>query len=140
MADTGHGNEQQSAIEPRDPQWATSPAGKYYRLVHLDPAKAGLKGVPAVFVIWHSGVRPRWVYVGRTENLAASVEIISDNDDIMQYEVNGGLFITWSLIREKMQPGVIEYLTTVLEPLVAGPRGSGKRVTPVPVLVPGIKS
>jgi hypothetical protein len=139
MAETGHGNEQQTAMEPRGPKWATSPAGKYYRLVHLDPTKAGLKGVPAVSVIWHSGVRSRWVYVSRIKNPAASVEIISDNDDIMQYEVNGGLFITWSLVREKMQLGVIEYLTSVLESLVASPKGSVKRVTPVPVLMPGIK-
>ena len=140
MADTGHGNAQPLAAEPRDPQWVRSPAGKYYRLVHLDATNAGLKGLPAVFVIWHSGVRPRWVYVGRTKNLAASLEIIPDNDDIMQYEVNGGLFITWSLIREGMQPGVVHYLSAVLEPLVANSEHPGKRVTPVPVLVPGIKS
>ena len=77
--------------------------------------------------------------MSRIKNPAASVEIISDNDDIMQYEVNGGFFITWSLVREKMQLGVIEYLTSVLESLVASPKGSVKRVTPVPVLMPGIK-
>ncbi len=139
MADTGHGNAQPLADEPRDPKWVTSPAGKFYRLVHFDPAQAGLKGVSAVFVIWHSGVRPRWVYVGRTTDLAASLDIILDNDDIMQYEVNGGLFITWSLIREGLQPGVVHYLSTVLEPLVANSERPGKRLTPVPVLVPGIK-
>ncbi len=139
MADTVHGNAQPFAAEPRDPKWVTSPTGKYCRLVHLDPTQAGLEGISAVFVIWHSGVRPRWVYVGRTADLAATLEIISDNDDIMQYEVNGGLFITWSLIREKMQPGVMRYLSAALEPLVAGPKGPGKRVTPIPVLVPGIK-
>lgn len=127
------------AGQPRDPNWAKTPSGKYHRLAHLDPDDGGLKGAPAVFVIWHSGVRPRWVYVGGTANLAASLERVLGNDDIMQYEVNGGLFITWSGIREKMQPGVIHYLDSVLEPLVASPERPAKRVTPVPVLIPGIK-
>ena len=139
MADADHGKARLFEVEPQDPKWARSPAGKFHRLAHIDPARAGLNGVPAVFVIWHSGVRPRWVYVGRTADLAATLEIIPDNDDIMQYEVNGGLFITWSLIREGMQPGVVHYLNSVLEPLVASPERPGKRVTPIPVLVPGIK-
>ena len=139
MNDAGHGNAQPFAAEARDPKWARSPAGKYHRFVLLDPTQAGLKGVSAVFVMWHSGVRPRWVYVGRTTDLAASLEIIPDNDDIMQYEVNGGLFITWSLVREEMQPGVVRYLSAALEPRVANSERPGKRVTPIPVLVPGIK-
>lgn len=127
------------AAEPRDPNWAKTPSGKYFRLSRLDPSERAFKGVPAVFVVWHSGVRPQWVYVGGTTNLAASLEKVLGNDEIMQYEVNGGLFITWSAVRDKMQPGVIGYLNSVLDPLVAGSERPRKNVTPVPVLIPGIK-
>ena len=127
------------AVEPRDPNWAKTISGKYRRLTHLDLDDGGLKGALAVFVIWHSGVRPQWVYVGGTTDLAASLEMVLGNDEIMQYEVNGDLFITWSGIRDKMQPGVIHYLNSVLNPLVAGSERPGKKVTPVPVLIPGNK-
>ena len=126
-------------VKPQDPKWAMTPSGKYHRLIHLYPTDGGLRGASAVFVIWHSGVRPQWVYVGSTTNLAASLESVLGNDDIMQYEANGGLFVTWFEIRKGLQRGVIHYLNSVLEPLVAGSERPGKRVTPVPVLIPGIK-
>lgn len=126
-----------AANQPQDPQWAKTAAGKYRRLVHLDTAP--LKGVSAVFILWHSGMRPRWVYVGRTNDLAAALEDAAANGDIMQYDVHGGLFVTWSLIRDQMQDGAVAYLTQALQPLVANPKAPARGARPIPVLVPGIK-
>jgi len=57
----------------------------------------------------------------------------------MHYKVNGGFFIKWSGIRDKIEPSVNHYLNAALNPLVAASERSGERVTPAPVLIPGIK-
>lgn len=122
-----------------DPQWAKSPAGNFHRFVHLDPEKCGLSGVSGVYVIWHGGVLPGWVYLGKSHNLARAFHLLADNQDIMSYEVNGGLFVTWALIAGECQDGVVKHLNEVMKPKVGNRKVPGDNVVPIPVLAPGTK-
>ena len=122
---------------PEDPRWVKSPTtGKYTRLLRLDPEKLGLRDVSGVVVIWHAGVKPRWVYVSHTDDLAEHLHQIGNNQEIMRYETNGGLYVTWSLIREEYQEGVVKFLTAQMKPLIANPYIAASDADPVPVLTP----
>ncbi len=121
---------------PMDPNWATSASGRFHRLVRLDPEAEGLSRVGGVYVVWHSGVRPAWVFVGHTEDLADSFHHVAGNDDIMGYEINGGLYVSWCLIREEYRDGVVRHLHDTLKPLVDNVAVAGTDVAPVPVIAP----
>ena len=121
----------------QDPKWARSERGSFHRLVHIDPEQEGLDGVSGVYVVWHAGIRPAWVYVGRSTDLARTFHDLGNNDDVMSYEVHGGLFISWALIRHDYQDGVVRFLTDTMAPLVANPAAPGDAVEPVPVAAPG---
>ncbi|MEE9544829.1 MAG: hypothetical protein V3V55_04430 [Rhodospirillales bacterium] len=129
--------EQLAAGPPRDANWVKSPGGGFYRLLNLDPEEAGLSGVSAVYIIWHAGMRPKWVYVGRAKDLAKALHDLAGNDEIMDREIHGGLFVTWSLIREEFQDGVVSYLIENLEFLVDNPAARRNKDRPIPVIVPG---
>ena len=125
-----------------DPKWVRNPKGKFHRLFDLDPDEAGLAGVGGVYVIWHGGVSPQWVYVGESNDLRRALTAAADNEDIGQYEVNGRLFATWSLVIDKYRPGVVLYLTQSMKPLVdntAAPAESAK-VKPITVDFPKRRS
>lgn len=119
--------------EPLDPQWARPPKGGYFRFVHLDPEEYDLEKASGVYVIWHGGVRPEWLYVGCTDDLASALFAAGDNDDIMEQEVRGGLFVTWAFVKKEFQGGVVKYLVDVLKPVVGS---AGAKGDPVPVITP----
>lgn len=119
-----------------DPEWACSATGRFNRLVHMDPEEEGLTGQSGVYVIWHGGVKPQWVYVGFTDDLAAAMHAAGDDEDIMDFEIRGGLFVTWALVRQSFQPGVVRFLTDVLKPKVENPETTGIAADPVPVCPP----
>lgn len=121
---------------PEDPKWVKSSTGKYTRLIRLDPEKAGLSGVSGVVVIWHAGVKPRWVYVGYAADIAAYLHEIGNNRSIMDYEVHGGLYVTWSLIKSEFQGGVVKYLTEQMKPLIKNPVVARPDIQAIPVLTP----
>jgi hypothetical protein len=124
---------------PVDPHWVKSPVGKFYKFNSLDPEDLGLEGQSAVFVVWHAGVRPGWVYVAQTGDLAKALHAIAKEDDIMQYDIRGGLYVTWSLIKTEFQNGVVRYLTDSMDLLVPNPNEPGMKITPVPVFAPGME-
>ena len=128
------------AVRPLvDPHWVKSSIGNFYKFNSLDPEDPGLEGKSAVFVIWHAGVHPGWVYVAQTGGLAKSLHKIAGNDDVMQYDIRGGLYVIWSLIKQEFQNGVVRYLTTSMDLLVENPNKSGMKITPVPVFAPGME-
>ena len=106
---------------PRDIAWVRSPKNRFYNFLNLDPDEMGLKGVSGVFVVWRGGLRPEWVYVGNTPDLAGTFDLIYDNPDIMDFGHDGKLFITWSEIKPEFQPGVVKYLIQVMSPAVEDP-------------------
>ena len=101
-----------------DPAWARSPRGLFFRLIHLDPEEEGLSGVGGIFVVWHAGLRPQWVFVSAADDLAAAIHRLADDADVMSYEVNGGLFVSWALVRPEYRSGAVAYLTGRLRPAI----------------------
>ncbi len=128
-----------SSLLRHDPKWAQSKTGKFHRFINIDPEELGLSGASGVYVIWHSGVSPKWVYVGKSKDLAKTFHQLAEDDDIIGYEVNGGLFVSWAMIRDEYQDGVACYLRDALKPIVENPSLSCKGVTYVPVISPGSK-
>ena len=119
---------------PQDPQWARSPKGGSFNFMRLDPEEYDLAKASGVFVIWHGGVKPEWLYVGRSDDLASALHALGDNEDILSYENRGGVFVTWAFVKNDFQDGVVFYLTDLLKPLVENP--GVKKATPIPVTTP----
>lgn len=120
-----------------DPNWVRSKTGRFHRFCSLDPEEEGLEGVSGIYVIWHGGVRPGWVYMGKSDDLSATFHELGKNDEIMNYDSSGGLNVAWSLVRGRYQDGVLRYLIDILHPTVENPQSPSDKVTPVPVYPPG---
>ena len=123
-----------------DPKWARTSTGFYHRLVNIDPEASGLKGTSGVYVVWHTGARPTWLYVGRSEDLATTFYGLADDQDIMTYEIHGGVYATWALIRPEFQSGVVGYLNRSLRPKIKNPDHVDLVADPVPVRPPQPRS
>lgn len=121
---------------PIEVDWVRNSRGKFHRLLHLDTTSEGLKGLSGVFVIWHSGVKPGWVYVGRASSLASALDTAQEDEDINEYEINGGLYVTWSSIVEQHQNGVVKFLNNSMKPKVDNPQVSSIKDGPISVVVP----
>ena len=125
--------------EPFDPKWKHGEGGRFPKLLDLDPEAAGLKGVSGVFAIWHTGVKPEWVYVGASPDLAARFFELGDDKNILEYRNRGSLYCSWCLILPKFQPGSVCYLTLALKPVVNNPDCPDRDdVDLIPVLPPGM--
>ncbi len=55
----------------------------------------------------------------------------------MEYEGKGGLFVTWAVIREEFQDGVVRYLNETMNPLIENPAVEEIEDDPIPVILPG---
>ncbi|MAH84815.1 MAG: hypothetical protein CBB68_10855 [Rhodospirillaceae bacterium TMED8] len=112
----------ETAKTPLDPGWVRDKGGHFMRLLSLDPEEAGLSGKSGVFVIWHTGVKPGWVYVGHSEDLAHTFFILGKNKEVISFDNRGSLYVTWCFVRDKFADGVVAYLTQKLNPQVANPQ------------------
>jgi hypothetical protein len=123
---------------PVDPKWRRNERGYFYRLMDIDVEAVGLNATGGVYAIWHRGVRPEWVYVGHSDKLGASIVAARNNDDIADFEVNGGLYVTWSPIVAEFRDGVVNYLRLQLKPVIEQVAGEhiDESAPPVPVLPP----
>ncbi len=126
-------------VVPNNVFWIRSPKNKFYNFLNLEPEELGLKRVSGVYVIWHGGLRPEWIYIGQTTNLAAAFENLRDNDEVMEFQRHGSLFVTWSEIRREYQAGVVKYLYKILKPIVANPDSPEDDVPPIAVYPPGLE-
>ena len=137
MALFGSGNKQDVKFASvQDPGWVKSAGGRLHRFVMLDAEKEGLTGIGGIFAIWHGGLRPEWVYIGKSGDLAAAFQELAGNEDIRSYNVRGGLFVSWALIRDEYRNGVLRFLNDSMKPLVPGSDIPGEDVTPIPVIGP----
>jgi hypothetical protein len=124
---------------PQDPKWTHGEGGRFPKFLDLDPEAAGLSGKSGVFAIWHTGVQPGWVYIGRSPDLARTFFELGDNDDILEYRKRGALFVSWCYIRDDFQDGVVTYLTKALKPKVDNPQTKSEDdVEMVAVFPPGM--
>lgn len=107
--------------------------------MNLDPEEEGLERASGVYVIWHAGSRPEWLYVGSSNDLARAFHAHGIDKEILSYEMRGGVFVTWALIREEFQGGAVRYLTEELQPVIANPQAPGSSVRAIAVQLPGRK-
>jgi hypothetical protein len=135
----GNGNKQnQPKSDIQEIPWSKNAAGKYRRLAFIELAKENITGMAAIYVLWHGGVKPGWVYVGMAENLAIDLTDARQNRDIMEFDMRGGLFVTWAPINPKAAPGIFAFLTDVLQPEIINPEADAYRTKKqVKVLPPG---
>lgn len=122
--------------KPVDPGWVRNPTGGFFSFLDLDPEELNLSGVAGVYLIWHSGVRPEWVYVGHTKDMAASFHSAGKNSEITFYEQNGGLQVAWAPVMEEYREGVVKYISENFNPLVPNTDGYSDNTRPVPVIAP----
>ena len=127
-------------VNPINPKWAKAPSGGFNKLLSFDPESANIRDVGGVYIVWHGGVKPAWVYAGETPNLARSINELLDNDDVTQFEINGRLYVSWPPMLEEYRRGVALYLTKTLKPGVVNPRApteETKETYLIPVLLLG---
>lgn len=122
--------------EPVDPGWVHGPDGGFFALLTIDPEELGLTGGGGIYLIWHGGVRPEWVYAGHTDDLAAALHQAGNTSEINYYEKNGGLFVAWAPVRDKFRAGVVKYLDENFKTLVQNPGAYTEDAKPVPVTAP----
>ena len=119
-----------------DPNWARTKRGNYHRLVNLDPEANGLAKASGVYVVWHAGVKPGWIFIDRNDDLARIFHEIAENEEVMTYDIHGGIFVTWALINKEFQDGVVRHLNDTLRPKIKNTDAALVTATPVPVLPP----
>lgn len=122
-----------------DPGWNRNENGKLFRFISLDPEEQGISGRTGIFAIWHGGVRPTWVFIGQSRDLARDLHWCGENEEIMHYERFGGLFCSWAFVKPEFQPGAVRYLTQIAKPVVQNPLAPGTTVEAIAVTLPGGK-
>ncbi len=140
MAFFGKSKEEKQAeavSEPVDPGWYRTAKGGFPQLFSLEPEEVGLSGKGGVFLIWHGGVRPEWVYVGHSPDMAQSLFDIGKNKEVTDYENRGGLFVTWAFVLEEYRDGVVKFLQENLPTIVASANTYTDETAAVPVFSPG---
>jgi len=120
-----------------NPHWAKTAGGKFHRLLLADPEKLGLSKVSGIVVIWHGGIKPEWIYVDKSRDLARDLDTYVDDDEIMEYESRGGVFVSWAMVRPEYQDGVLKYLLQSMDPIIPHPSPPKKNVEELPVMSPG---
>jgi hypothetical protein len=121
---------------PVDPNWVTTREGSFFPFLSLDPEEMGLAGVGGVYLIWHGGMRPEWVFAGHTTDMAAAFHAAGKNSEITIFDKNGGLFVAWAPVKGPYRPGVVKYLDLVFKTLVPNPEAYTDSTHPVPVFPP----
>lgn len=74
------------------------------------PAKDG------VYAIWHLGVRPQWLRIGATANLAAALTALARLPWSLVHQSNGGIFVAWAHPPKEHQAGITRFLAETLKP------------------------
>lgn len=121
---------------PVEPGWVMTREGAFFDFLSLDPEELGLSGVGGVYLIWHGGVRPEWVFAGHTNDIAADFHSIGKNKEITYYDKNGGLFVAWAPVMAPYRPGVVKYLELSFKTMVPNPGAYTEATRPVPVFAP----
>ncbi len=120
-----------------DPKWGRNAGGQFHRLSFIESDEEGLQGIGGIFVVWHAGVQPRWIAVDKSRDLAAFFAALAGDAEIRQYQVHGGVFATWALIREEHQDSVLKFLISAMKPIIEPAHPPADTVRPVPVILPG---
>lgn len=75
-----------------------------------------------VFVLWHRGVRPQWIFCGFSSDLTVALTAARGEADIQKYALNEGVYAAWALVPLEDCAGVTVHLRQHLQPAIqAGP-------------------
>jgi hypothetical protein len=132
-----HGHDS-AAGKPEAVPWKRDSRGYYPRLLRIDPDSLAEEG--GVYVLWHRGLHPQWIYVGATSDLGVSLGRARDAEIVLNYEPLGGVYVTWAPIRPEFRDGVVNFLRDTLNPLITDNMDDDRRdpgATPIPVVSPG---
>jgi len=124
---------------PVDPGWVHNKDGSFYPFLDLDPESLHLKGVGGVYLIWHAGVHPEWVYAGVTNDMASAFHSAGTEPSINVYDKNGGLFVAWAIIKEEYRRGMVKYIEENFKTLVPNSGSYNDNTQAVPVFAPKSK-
>lgn len=83
----------------------------------LDVNLAKIK-TEGVYIIWHEGNPGRVVYVGQGD-VSARLAVHRTNPEILDYEMQGTLRVTWAAAPAAQRDGIERYLADTFDPLVA---------------------
>lgn len=92
-----------------------------------------------IYVLWHSGANPRWVMVGASVTMAKDIGNLLDDQELLEYNTSGGLFVSWAPVLADYHPGVIKFMRESMKPLIDRGPPSPADVDPIPVTAPGAK-
>ncbi len=124
---------------PADPKWVHFEGGRFPKFLVIDIESAGLRGRSVVFVIWHTGQKPGWVYVGKSADLGATFDDLVKDRDILDYQNRGDLHTSWCYLKDEFQEGAVAYLTQALKPKVENPAAkTADQVDLVALYPPGL--
>ena len=132
MATAGKANKSNAA----DPKWGKNANGQFHRLTFVEPDKEGIYEVAGIFAAWHAGVKPRWIAVDKSRGLGASITALAKDEDIRQYQVHGGVYATWALIRDEHQDGVLRFLLAAMKPIIEPAVQPAEKTKLIPVILP----
>lgn len=89
--------------------------GDFPRLMLLEQQVLDeIKDTGGLFALWHRGVRPQWIYVGHTADLAATIALAQTDPDIALYDLNEGVYVTWAPCPPETRASAVLYLRQVL--------------------------
>jgi len=101
----------------KEPLLAWQPAERAYpRLVGLDLAVHGVRSQAGIYVVWHLGVRPRWLRAGVSNNLGTTFEVLAHARWIQLHQDNAGVFVAWAFPPQHASMGMVRFLTEKLQP------------------------
>jgi hypothetical protein len=93
------------------------PADRFYpSLFDLASSVRDLKGKQGVYLVWHLGVRPRWLRAGQARDLGQSFGTLAAADAFISCRVHGGVFASWCFAPAEQRPGIVRFLAERLEP------------------------
>lgn len=99
--------------KPSDPKWH-----KRQKLMDIDPEELGLGKVPGILAIWHTGVKPGWIYIGHTNDLAGEIHKRGNDPEVLEHDGRGTMFCSWCRLKPKFIQGAAIYLNMILKPYI----------------------
>jgi hypothetical protein len=96
-------------------KWVKSDTGRWLPLRTFDVENASGSGV---YVIWHGGIFPRIVRIGRGD---IKTRLLAERDDaeVVRHGWYATLYVTWAILPASYQKGVERYLVNRWPPRVA---------------------
>ncbi|MEQ8665523.1 MAG: hypothetical protein RIC16_07340 [Rhodospirillales bacterium] len=128
--------------DPVDIHWVRNNKGRFHNIIRLDTVSEGLRDRGGVYVLFHGGIKPEWLYVGFSSDLGRQIDPLIDDPRLEEYYNRGGVYVTWAFVADEFRHGIVRYMTEKLKPLLDNPAArplckGPDRVVPIAVYAPG---